>query len=238
MWLSLDLTVQGASAQNAYCIYGHPSPLAFIGFAHALCVRANLRQTSGVLAVFRDYRPRSIKVYGNEQFAILRSAERDLAKESQLDIPRADLEVSVAFEIESQPDFDAERLEAVLAGMRFAGGVLVKRKPRLHDDMAAAIKGLRGFVMKSSALPHSEDPLGALLDAVAVKPKGGWVTPSLRGLRLLETPQPKQGARGAHPHAYADPLLGVVHFEAVRTATESDLWRLERRDNLIRFITA
>ena len=240
MWLTLDLSVSGANAQNAYCVYGHPSPLAFIGFAHALCERSGMKQMSGVLAVLRHYRPKSIKVNNDDMFAIMRGAERDVDGESQIDTPRADLGVSLAFEVvAAELDIAAIQL-SVLAGMRFAGGVLVSSKMRVHDDMLQAFRCLRGFVMRAEALPPSDDPVGSLLEAISINSKtgSGWVTPSLRGLRLIDDPQRKPGARGGHPHAYADPLIGVVRFESVQSATVADLWRMERHDNLIHFTTA
>lgn len=238
MWITLDLSVRAASAHNAYCVYGHPSPMAFIGFAHALCARSGLRQAGGVLAVLADYRPRSVKVFGSHQFTMLRSTERDVDGVSQVDVPRADLDVSLAFEVDTGPSFDSGPIFAPLPAMRFAGGSIVEHHLKAHDSSEDAFRGLRGFVMKADELTPSDDPISALLEHVSIKEKGhGWRTPTLRGLRLIEPPRKRGGSRGGHAHAYADPLIGAVHFESARKATEADLWRIDRRGNLFHFIT-
>jgi hypothetical protein len=69
--------------------------------------------------------------------------------------------------------------------------------------------------------------------------KKGWFNASLVGFRLIEDPAVgRSGVRGGYPHAYADPMIGIVEFKSVRKATVRDMWTIERSDRLIKFVTA
>jgi CRISPR-associated protein Csy2 len=248
MWLAVTLSVQKASAKNAYCVYGHPSPFAFIGFAHALCLKAQVKQKGGVLAVFHDIEmhatPNAFHEYG---FDLVRSAQRD-AKETkggkgrtQLDTPMANLEVSICFEIQSA-NYDGlkTRLKDILETMRFAGGVVAASEFRVAETADEAFRIKAGFAMCAATLERSaENVFRRLLDKISIqRGKKGWFTASLVGFRLIEDPaEDRSGVRGGYPHAYADPMIGVVEFKSVRKATVRDMWTIERSDRLIKFVT-
>jgi hypothetical protein len=247
MWLSVSLDVQGASALNAYCVYGHPSPFAFIGFAHALSDRTGIRQTSGVLAVFHRFSMRGHAEFDQFHFDMPRSTERDVkaSAQAQLDLPRSDLSVSVAFEFDpGELPIDAvhDRLLVVLDGMRFAGGMIHSigsSDLRLSASAEEVLKMRPGYVMRRSQVDIDPDaPFRSFIDGLSIKrSKRGWRSPSLMGFRLLNAPFARDGARGGHPHAYADPLIGAVEFVSLREASLDDLWRCERDQSRITFVT-
>jgi len=43
----------------------------------------------------------------------------------------------------------------------------------------------------------------------------GWILPSLVGYRLLESPRLRAGARGNFPHAFAEPIVGLLRAQLV-----------------------
>jgi hypothetical protein len=250
MWLSISLDVRGANALNTYCVYGHPSPLAYIGFAHALCARAGFAQRRGALAVIHDFQIRGFEQAGGIHFDMPRSAERDVridganTSQTQIDMPRADLSVSIAFEIEALRSIDTVHARAfeTLCGMRFAGGRLAgitEHCVRISATPQEAFALRSGFIMR----PHpielpADDAFPAFMDALSVRPGvPGWRSPTLMGFRMIHEPTGRRGARGGHPHAYADPLIGVVSFVSLREASVGDLWRLKREARGILFVT-
>lgn len=248
MWLRVELDVRRASAKNAYCVYGHPSPFAFIGFAVALSLKCKMTQRSGVLAVIHscDFHASPPK-YGQVCFDLQRSAQRDcrptrgVKGKSQFDTPMADLRVSLAFEFETASmDGLGERIDDALLDMRFAGGVIANARFRTAETSDEAFRFSAGFVMVEATVDTGTDDLiDRFNEKISIeKGKPGWYTPSLLGFRLIESPaDTRVGARGGHPHAYADPLIGIVQFFSARKATVDDMWRIQRNDDVIRFVT-
>ena len=248
MWLAVTLKVQKASAKNSYCVYGHPSPFAFIGFAHALSVRAEVEQRGGVLAVFHDVEmcatENSFREFG---FDLIRSAHRDsrnafsVKGKTHLDTPKANLEVSICFEIQgSSYDGLKMRLSDAIATMRFAGGVIVSSSFKVVETADEAFRMKAGFAMCAARIERGDQTVfERMLNRISLeKGKKGWVKPSLVGFRLIEAPViGRGGVRGGYSHAYADPIIGVVEFKSVRKATVRDMWRIERSDRIIRFVT-
>lgn len=248
MWLKIEVEVRKASAKNAYCVYGHPSPFAFIGFAHALSLRTGIKQLGGVLAVFHKCEPHAtVALYQELCFDLLRSSQRDSRPtrgtkgKSQVDVPMVDLHVSLCFEFTADTiDGLGQKIEVALMDMRFAGGVIVSSRISLSDTADEAFRFKAGFVMVESSIdPGGADVATRFSEKVCLEEgKPGWFSPSLLGFRMIETPAPDRvGARGGHPHAYADPLIGVVEFYAARKATIGDMWNIEREGSLIRFRT-
>lgn len=48
----------------------------------------------------------------------------------------------------------------------------------------------------------------------------GWILPSLIGYRLLEAPRARAGARGNMPHAFAEPVVGLLRAQLVGSVLE------------------
>lgn len=240
--INVNLAVRGASAKNGYCIYGHPSPFAAIGFAHALCMRSGLKQTSGVLFAIHDYHDRASALpYGGAIYHMQRSSERDSQGETQLDLPRSDLDVSVIFEAEATTAAPMKQtLDDTIETMRFSGGRIERFDCRIGD--ASIEKALRrpGFVLTEPTIASTGTPIETLIEHITpLTGRKGWLVPSLVGFRLLEDPRPRDGSRGGHPHAYCDPLFWVLGWEWGRKIEDPQqhLWRLVRHGNVIKFTT-
>lgn len=241
-----SLRVQGGSARNGYCIYGHPAPSAATGFAHALCARAGLRQTSGVIFVINEYSDRADSgSFGDNTFHMRRSAVRDTDKEnkSQLDLPQNDFEATLIFTAEPTVAGPVQqRVEDVVERMRFAGGTLVKAEVSTTDESLEAALARPGAVLTEPDIaPINDDPFATLVEYSALKAgRKGWFVPSLVGYRLLEEPRQRQGARGGYPHAYADPLFWILEWQRsykVKNSLTQHMWRMVRHDRIIKFTT-
>lgn len=248
MWLTISLDVQKASAKNAYCIYGNPSPFAFIGFSHALCLKAGLTQRSGTLAIFHDIEFHAVHSKFNEfVFDIPRSAQRDTKStrgvkgKTQLDMPMSELSVSLCFQFEaSEYDGLNARLSEAISEMRFAGGVISDFSARVTESSDQAFKTKAGFVMAAATIDAGDsDVFNRMIEKISIqRGKRGWYSPSLVGFRLIEDPQSKRhGARGCYDHAYADPVIGVVEFKSSKKATLGDLWSIQKHEKYLEFLT-
>jgi hypothetical protein len=122
-----------------------------------------------------------------------------------------------------------EEVEALLLVRRFAGGDVRSVRVSRFDTMDAALRSIRrGFWIddESDVLAGADDPLVALLQAQRREP---WRVPVNLGYALLEAPGPRQGARDARPHAFAEHMIGLVRFVPMHKARETisveRLWR-------------
>lgn len=260
--VAVEMDVRGASADNAAFIYGPPSSFAAIGFVGCACRRAGFEQKpdTGVNIILHDYalrgighergRTREASHNGVVSFDQIRSADRDVKGQTQLDIPRCDLAVTLIFEVDETTGdrpLDATMTHAVDT-MRFASGRIDKFKVSVTAQSVSDAIQRPGFMMIE---PLISDTTGADLSADPVErliqlstPRAGrkhWYTPSLMGFRLLEEPRLRGGVRQNLRHAYCDPLLWLVQWvSAHRVKGDPTLhaWRAVRRANTVRFTTA
>lgn len=244
------------SARNCGLVYGLPSPSTWIGFVHALCLQAKLLPSlrSGVTPIIQRF---SINGFGNfdrYNFALLRSTERDIKKDTQLDTPSAYFEGGVIFELDVDEEHKAnvlEILEDAMKFMRFAGGMIEKQdkqgvQPQYYCQAADTLLNA-SKIPGITLLEHSLDPSKELLNQIVKlsspeKERKGWFMPSLMGYRLLEDlVANREGARKGYPHAYADPLLGIVEAKGLHRASRSSIPRwhydYQREKKLILFKT-
>lgn len=158
------------------------------------------------------------------------------------------LSLVLAFDaLEGSPSIS--EAENFLAGARLAGGQVVGHgKP----DAAGSLPELRqvlpaGYWLVErpdliNAADSSADPLDALIAACSRprrrwKDRSGdpetapnpdsWVVPATLGYALLNEPADRPGAREGHPHAYAEPLVGLVQYLSLRQLADQALpfWR-------------
>jgi hypothetical protein len=60
----------------------------------------------------------------------------------------------------------------------------------------------------------------------------GWFYASLAGYQLLEAPKSRQGARYGHPHAFAEPIIGLHQLDYFRHQSPQTLfWSGELKNN-------
>lgn len=218
-WVRLSFTAAGVSAKNCAYAHGVPPPSAAWGMACSLTLQSGVGLASGVAFIVHDYSDRGVTdEYGKLTYAMQRSAERDVSGVnglSQIDLPRCDLSATLLFRISSD---NARRLDAFASALpvRFGGGRVDWTTARimLFDQLSdAMVRVAPGAAMIEHAMPDvTIDGLISKLSRAAGSK--GWFTASLLGYQLLETPVDRPGARSGLPHAYADPLLGVVEWKS------------------------
>jgi len=260
--LSVRMTVRGATALVHPLVYGVPSPLSAFGFVGALTgklagvpVRDDPAEGfKGTLHyVIHDHNMRGKTLYGTFAPNQIRSAERDVGGEIQLDVPRCDLRITVSFDLPDKIPRDRERIEKLLGTLRFAGGRIEVESIRFYDEWdlkrwhetSRAEKAGSplpfGYAVcpvdKAEFLPdrRSDDPAKSLVDAVAAgRAAGRHIAPTLLGYSFIEKPKEKPWHGGDLPHAYAEPLLSTVEFRPLRKSSlENDRWRYVGNGDLI-----
>lgn len=258
MNVAITISALAVCAKNAYVVYGHPSPFAFIGFVRALLLKTGYsfaQNNCGVAVIIHDF-----AMFGSHSFggrfllSNLRSAEREVNVNSQVDIPRANMTVTLIFQIDVPVDNSHAAVEAFhdeIPTMRLAGGTIypVKKDAILYDcgTLEASLSEWKykikpGYVMKEKELSISgEKAIESFLEQTLLNrdPGQGWVTPSLRGFRLMEEPQIRNGARKNFKHAFVDPLIGAAQFSSWRKTgiAMNDFWHIQETEDSIIFAT-
>ena len=158
------------------------------------------------------------------------------------------------------------RVADLLSRHGFTGGAVDQiAEPQGFDSLEGlrkAFRSLRGAALVDRAdLLEEEaeaegDALDRLLDAVALEHRitsdssggrsieyrrnqPGWLVPYPAGFKAIEEPKERAGAVNGHPHAYAEPLLGIGEYVPTnRLAAGSDshlwaaFWRPEVRNGI------
>jgi CRISPR-associated protein Csy2 len=139
----------------------------------------------------------------------------------------AHLEVSLVLAYDGEAP-GTERLMQALEGRRLAGGLIASSEPpilceRLRGDASVQTCLRSGFwVLDRSEQLDRTDRLGSLLDLAfpSHPPSPGeprpWFAPAVLGYATLTPLAERQGVRDNLPHAFAEPLVGLVEYRSVR----------------------
>jgi hypothetical protein len=202
-----------------------------MGFVHAWCLQAKLLSVlvPGVTPILRRFEINGFKEYERVNFALMRCTERDSVGNTQLDSPTGFFSGGVIFELnlnEDMKESTIKSLEEKLPFLRFAGGSICIPHVKSFDSLEQARRTI-GFTLQEEPIPPGDgDSLERLIDAVSPhKGMDGWLMPSLMGYRMIEEPAfNRAGARGGYPHAYADPLIGIVRAEGLARTSKIPRW--------------
>lgn len=143
--------------------------------------------------------------------------------------------------LESAPPSLGE-VNEFLHGARLAGGHIVSHgEPYVAESLALLRRLLTSgywIVERQDLLASAgadSDPLDGLiaacgrtlLDVDAEKPKSAsWIAPTTLGYAMLSDYVQRPGTRGGYPHAYAEPLVGLVQYVPLRELGDyPPLWR-------------
>jgi CRISPR-associated protein Csy2 len=146
-------------------------------------------------------------------------------------IATAHLALSVVLEFEASAFvcWKSHLATQFLNGARFAGGQIIKyMEPQEHDNLQSALRQIgRGFLVtdRTDLLQGRPDPMAALVDALypeQEKDAQPWLCPTNLGYILADTPRPRHGARQGFPHAWGEPLAGLVQFKSLRAALHKE----------------
>ena len=130
---------------------------------------------------------------------------------------------------------DINHVSETLLRMRLAGGPIreaeVKDFSSWDDALAHALR--RGFWIEDATdlLSGAADPVKSALDTT-LGGSSGWIAPVNLGYTLLEPPRTRRGARDGLPHAFAEPMMGLIRYVPAVAArsrdsalSSEDLWR-------------
>lgn len=246
------MEVSGANAASAWTIIGPPGPTAHLGFGRALalkCLPADMQQEFvGVGIVVHDYRLCAEKVeegiaWRPHQLRAATFVNKDDYTSSNKHAlsfqptARCDLTVSLAVVLEEGAVFDKKSVEMFLCNARLAGGVVKNKTEQfmLCSDMQEVKNHLKnGYSLHARPdlmVPaEGQDALDALLCATlptaenfATNP---WVMPATMGFAAVTDICDRAYSRDGLPHAFAEPLVGLVQYKSLRAAT-IPIWKYQ-----------
>ena len=224
-----NLHVYGANLIMNDIVAGLPSPLAFLGFADALCRERGVTPWSArILPILHEVhvcegRTRAEMVPKNNKFKPQEIVE-DL---------RGHIKISMFIDL-AEENSDSS-IDKAIKLKTFAGGVINHLKKYSVEQIASdslALKSIpRGRVMvppKNSEWcyatdGHQEEDLKLLVERLILKNKDtpqGWFIPSSVGYKLLEdpssVPERKFTRTKLLPHVFVEPLTSIAELVSVR----------------------
>lgn len=246
------ITFRGANAQPSWWIVGPPGPMPILGFSLALCRAIGIQSDFAAAgAVLHDY---CLRAESGEYNASLPHQQRGAALIDNKDYAsgtqslsaqptaRCDGIVSVVIGVSDHALIDNSAIVDFLDRGRIAGGTIARHgfigtKTPSFNSLADAQKHIKGgfsMVDRSDLLTPrgAEDPLDAFLRVtryykVATKEEcqpESWLAPYAAGYIALNTPVERPGTRDNLPHAFAEPVIGLMQFVS-RNAAPVALWR-------------
>ena len=233
--IKLEIEAHDINAKNCYAIYGLPSPFTFKGFLDSLAFATNISNIKDFVLIIHDFEPK--KIYN--AYTQIKSTQRDAKGSTQMDIPRANIRFSIIFEID---EVDKDDIEDFLSKARFSGGKISHKKTAMDfgDKQELLIKSKKGFVVKEKEFIKNNNAVDDYLEQIEVaKGKKGFVSPSMMGYKFINKPTEIKKARGGKKHVFAEPILGLIYFEAIRkfgdrqTQYEDCVWGVKESEDKI-----
>lgn len=250
------MEVTGANAQPAWWFLAPPSPTAYVGFGQALALKClppdAVTDFVGVGAVIHSYRLLAEKFKGKKatdnfwrphQFraAALINNHDYVAGTMALSAQptaRCDLTVSLAIVFENGDGVSVDKVKVFMRNARLAGGVVAADSPDIDfiEGMAQVRARIKtGFAVHARPdlmVPAAgEDALDALLHATLPtkenRDANPWVMPATLGYATVTKIQDRVWTRDGHPHAFAEPLVGLVQLKSLKDAP-IPVWKYQR----------
>lgn len=243
------LEVQHANAMPAWWFLAPPSPTSFVGFGQALALKCipkdQQKSFLGVSIVFHEHEFLAEKLKSNLSPHQFRAAsfvdEQDYADGVSLSMQptaRCRMTVSVAVVFDEDAEIDDYAVEAFSHGARIAGGEIVNpqdpaRGEKISDFREAVQSGF-GVHLRSDLMAPlpGEDRLDALLRATRpdhdTRKENPWVMPALLGYAQITNFAIRGNSRESLPHAFVEPLIGLIQLKSVRQEPDLPVWSYQR----------
>lgn len=238
------ISVFGANAQSAYTVVSGLSPLSYMGFARKLMINlrgGDVNQTDHIRVAILHH---DIEMRGEQDYYFKPSQLRGAALTSGRNGQSNDY-VSGGLSMSSQPialcnvtaslilsgfdDFTESEIDAAARNLRIAGGHIRDfGRVRSFDsvDMAAKRSGGGYFMLERSDIMKDRqgvDKIEAMLSVMLNHSDGnGWITPMNLGFIAITPFTEKESARSSLPHAYAEPLVGMVQYKTRRSLEQEE----------------
>lgn len=246
------IEVRNANAQPAWWIIGPPPLTAYAGFAHALALALELPGCRGFGVVHHDIQYLGESAGGDFRPHQFRAAsfidKDDYSSKNQYALSaqptaRCHLCVSLAIAFDDEAGLDIDTLlPRFLHGARLAGGNLVEYGKCVLKgspiDAAAYLKNGHALHERQDLMVKQEgerDMLDVVLRLTDPQRRGSddppppWLMPTTLGYRAVTSFQQRNNVRDGLPHAYAEPLVGLVQYQPLRDGG-LPIWRAVNPD--------
>lgn len=244
------LDVRNANAQPAWWMIGPPPVTAYLGFAHALARAIGVDNHDGIAIIHHDIQFLG-EQYGSflhpHQFRAASFIDKDDYSSKNAHVlssqptVRCHLNISVVIRFEDKSVFGISDAIPFLRRGRIAGGTIIDHgKPDYSpatgeiSDVAKAVGSGFSIVNRQDLMVKTEidrDMLDVLLRLTrpgANKTEGhNWILPTSLGYVEISTCRQRRNVRGDFPHAYAEPLVGLIQYQSIRDAG-LHFWRYQR----------
>ena len=245
------IAVNNANAQPAWWMIGPPPLTAYAGFSHALALAMGAVRCQGFGVVHHDIQFLGETAGGDLRPHQFRAAsfidKNDYSKNthalSSQPTARCHLSVSLVIRFDDDDELDIDNtLPRFLRGARLAGGNIVKYdKVALLEHLNEAADYLKNghAIHERQDLMVRQEGERDMLDVVLrlTDPQRrrtdpdtpSWLLPTTLGYRTITPFQQRKNARNDLPHAYAEPLVGMVQYRPLRAAA-LPIWQASTPD--------
>jgi CRISPR-associated protein Csy2 len=235
------LRALNANAQPVWWVIGPPAMTAYAGFALA----AGADGHRGFAVVHHDIQflgeEHRRRLHPHQYRAASYIDKNDYSSKNEYVLSsqptaRCHITASVVIRFADDDLVDLGRVAAALRGARMAGGQIVEHRflPRSdgrsacllqeheRDRLASALRtGFTVVERQDLMLPVAgdRDPLDTMLRVTDPNRTDqiGWLCPTALGYREITERRARPGSRADLPHAFAEPLVGLVQFVPQRT---------------------
>jgi len=253
------LQVRNANAQPAWWMIGPPAMTAYAGFVHALKLKLGIDSILSFGVVHHDIQFLGETVFGDlhhlhpHQFRAAALIDKGDYSSKNANVlssqpsARCHLEVSIVVRLPAEETFDPDIVNAFLRGGRLAGGSIVS-----HADISArgdienvirkigtgfAIHERQDLMKKVDGDRDMLDVILRLTDPAANVARRemrdtsmNWLLPNTLGYLAISDFKERKNVRGGLPHAYAEPLVGLVQYKSIGT-TGIPFWKMTTPDS-------
>jgi CRISPR-associated protein Csy2 len=252
-----QLEVRNANAQPVWWIIGPPAITSYVGFAQALALKLGIKKHLGIAVVHHDiqflgeqwkgtFHPQQFRAAGlidKDDY----SSKNEYALSTQPSA-RCHLRLSLIIRFHEDDKLDQKFIKRFLTYQRLAGGTIVDYQKFRNDggeevscicgSLEEVYQKIRsGFCIKERQdlmqdQQDHEDNLDVLLRQTRYQAdhQESWIMPSQLGYRLLSPIEQRLHVRDGLPHAYAEPLVGLVQYRSLRQEKKFYFWQYQQVD--------
>lgn len=246
-----SIRVQSANIVSSQIAVGGPPVTAALMFAHAMALKADLGvEVLGVALIHHSIEPLGQWFYGvfypqqrrAAAFTFTNSPAKDYSSKNKQALslqPTASAHMRISLIIElDRPVTAPDSVSRFLGSAKFSGGVVTGHDSIAQfDEMDDALEHVQtGFAVldRRDLLDpsHCANPAQAMVESLGRARESGdedsWLSATCVGYAAITDFEAKQGAREGYPHAFAEPLVGMVQFRSMRqldVPSERLIWR-------------
>lgn len=246
------LRASSANIFNSSFLIGGPPVLPAYLFAHAMGRELNFKapqvafihhymQPKGQVGKYEVFYPQQRRA---ASFTFGSNIGRDYSSKNKHALslqPVATADLCVSLIIECDGLRTLEGVEAFLFNARFSGGVILGAgKVAIYESVEDALESIpSGYLVLDRRdlleLQDGKDQAQLLVEALGGRNQkcdgASWLSATNVGYAAISSVEKRRGVREGYPHAFAEPLIGLVQYRSIRKCEELDpsqiLWRSE-----------